>query len=117
MNSVSDRLKSSTTVLFLCLLSFACKAPEGKVVSKPTSHTIQIRQMQFQPAELTVNKGDTVKFINYDMVTHDVTEETRKAWASGPLANGASWKMIVTDSNNYYCSIHAVMKGKIRLAE
>jgi len=69
--------------------------------------------MQFQPASLTVQKGDTVVWVNHDIVAHDVTEEKSKRWSSGPLAPGASWSMVVTESADYYCSIHVVMKGKL----
>jgi plastocyanin len=111
------RFKNNYFLLLFCLLWLACASPEERIVSKPRSYTIQIKQMQFQPAELTVHAGDTVVFVNQDMVAHDVTEETRKAWASGPMPTGASWKMVATDDADYYCSIHAVMKGKILLAK
>lgn len=70
--------------------------------------------MQFQPAELTINKGDTVIFVNKDIVDHDATE-VNKAWSSPPLAMGESWKWVATKSADYYCSIHLVMKGKINV--
>jgi plastocyanin len=69
--------------------------------------------MQFQPKELTVQKGDTIVWINRDIVAHDVTEESGKAWHSSPLATGNSWQLVATRSANYYCSIHVVMKGKL----
>jgi plastocyanin len=71
--------------------------------------------MKFVPADITVHKGDTVIWINKDMVAHDVTEETAKAWTSSPISFGGSWKMEVTEEADYYCSIHAVMKGKLKL--
>jgi plastocyanin len=69
--------------------------------------------MQFHPAELLVQKGDTVVWINHDIVAHDVTEQAHKLWTSGPLAPGESWNLVVTESADYYCSIHVVMKGKL----
>jgi len=57
----------------------------------PRTHTVEIRGMEFHPAELTVAPGDTVVWINHDFVAHDITEE-HKAWNSSPLAAGASWK-------------------------
>lgn len=81
--------------------------------SKPKLHIVEIKQMQFQPATLTVNKGDTVEWINRDMVAHDVTEEPHKAWTSSSLPEGASWRMVVKNNTDYYCSIHQVMKGKL----
>ncbi|HWJ90941.1 MAG TPA: plastocyanin/azurin family copper-binding protein [Flavisolibacter sp.] len=77
------------------------------------SHIVEIRAMQFQPAEIRVNKGDTVIFINRDMVVHDVTEEQSKKWASQPLSTDQSFSMIASQSSNYYCTIHPVMKGQV----
>lgn len=74
---------------------------------------VDIKQMQFQPAALTVAQGDTVIWTNHDIVTHDVTEEKNKLWTSGPLDPGKSWSMVVDKGADYYCSIHVVMKGKL----
>lgn len=71
--------------------------------------------MKFVPDDITVNKGDTIIWINRDIVPHDVTEEETKAWTSRPILPGKSWKMKVTVPSNYYCSIHLVMKGRIRI--
>ena len=67
--------------------------------------------MKFQPAELKVKRGDTVVWVNNDLVTHDVTEETNKLWSSGPLPAGKSWKIAVRQNAEYFCSIHVMMKG------
>ena len=99
----------------LCLLSFivffnGCSAPEK---NKPQLHTVEIFQMKFQPAELRVQSGDTVVFINKDIVLHDVTELPDKSWTSQPMNTGKSWSRVFTKTSDYYCSIHQVMKGKI----
>jgi plastocyanin len=95
----------------LVTLSESCSKPEEKIL--PASHTVEIKAMQFQPAELFVRKGDTVTFLNRDIVVHDVTEQTSKAWASSPLSTGQSFRMVINNSEDYYCTIHPVMKGKI----
>ena len=69
--------------------------------------------MKFQPAQLAVQIGDTVTWINHDIVAHDVTEESNKAWTSSSMAPGSSWSLVVTQHASYYCSIHLVMKGKL----
>jgi len=76
-------------------------------------HTVEIKQMKFQPNELKLHKGDTVLWINKDITDHDVTEETKKAWTSSKLPMGKSWSKVIEESANYYCSIHVVMKGKL----
>ena len=69
--------------------------------------------MKFVPSELTVHKGDTVVWINRDIFPHDVTELKNKAWSSSTLQQGRSWFKIITKSEDYYCSLHIVMTGKI----
>jgi plastocyanin len=100
------------------------KVPEGKddtislCVSqpqRPNYHVVVIRGMEFQPPELLLHKGDTVVWINCDITNHDVTEETRHAWHSSPLATTQSWMKVVSESADYFCSIHVVMKGKLRV--
>ena len=78
-----------------------------------TFHTVEIKQMRFEPTELKLHKGDTVLWINKDITDHDVTEETKKAWTSSKLTMGKSWSMVVKESAEYFCSIHLVMKGKL----
>ena len=111
-------MRRSVTILTncLCLLYFivllnSCATETKKIL--PKVHTVEIKQMKFQPADLIVQKGDTVVWINNDIVAHDVTEESSKAWTSSLIPIGKSWSLVVTQSADYYCSIHVVMKGKL----
>ncbi|MEO8569597.1 MAG: plastocyanin/azurin family copper-binding protein [Ginsengibacter sp.] len=111
------------SIYFLCFvfLMYSCtsapekSAPETPVAEKtvPKAYTVEIKEMKFQPAELTVQKGDTIIWINRDIVAHDVTEQPGKTWTSSPLTTGESWSMVATQSADYYCSIHVVMTGKL----
>jgi len=106
------RISVGVTILFFIIIFFpCCHSAPGKYT--PQVHTITIQDMKFQPAELDVKCGDTVVWVNNDLVTHDVTEETNKLWSSGPLPAGKSWRMAVRQNANYFCSIHVVMKGKL----
>ena len=87
--------------------------PEEKIT--PSLYVVQIEQMKFFPDDITVHKGDTIMWINNDMVAHDVTEIKRNAWTSSLLAPGKSWKLIVDSSADYYCSIHKVMTGSFEI--
>jgi len=95
----------------LVMLSSRCSSPPGD--QKPQTHHVDIIEMKFSPTELTVNKGDTVIFINKDIITHNVTEQNDKKWASAPLQSDQSYKLVVKESAEYYCSFHPVMKGKL----
>lgn len=82
-------------------------------VTNASKHdTVIIRGMKYIPDVIEVNKGDTVVFVNKDIVVHDVTEEN-KAWGSSQIPVGESWSMAATESVSYFCSIHVVMKGKV----
>ena len=87
------------------------ETPEEKAA--PSLYVVQIEQMKFLPADINVNKGDTVMWVNNDMVAHDVTEEKNKSWSSSLLQPGKSWILVVEESADYHCSIHVVMKGSI----
>ena len=78
----------------------------------PRVHTVEITGMRFLPAELKIRKGDTVVWINKDLVAHTVSDES-KGWTSPIIRAGESWKTTVNVSTRYFCSIHPVMKGQI----
>ena len=111
MTNTYDILKKCTFLLCIIFLLIGCKSTPEKTAHKV--YNVEIKQMKFQPAELVVQKGDTVVWINDDIVPHDVTEESSKAWTSSLLPVGQSWRLVVTQSADYYCSIHVVMKGKL----
>ena len=101
----------SAAFLFLSVFLFSCGSNDAPK-HQPKTHVVEIKDMKFEPDTLTVSKGDTVLWINKDIVAHDVTEKD-KAWASPPLNNGESWKKEVNKSDDYYCSIHVIMTGKL----
>jgi len=98
-------------ILCLGILLHGCSQAPEKVVHN--RYTVEIKGMKFNPAELMVQTGDTVVWINHDLVLHNITDETNHAWASPPIPDGQSWTMLVKGSADYYCSLHVVMKGKL----
>ena len=102
-------------ITFSMLIWCGCAGSSEEKIFR--SHTVEIRAMQFQPAELSVNRGDTVVFINNDILVHDVTEENSRKWTSSPLPAGASFKLIAEESTGYFCTLHPVMKGKLVIKE
>lgn len=111
------------SVCFLCTLFLlnSCTSPTGEPAKKETvkeapafsTDTVILKQMQFNPPVLTVKKGDTIIWINNDLVDHDVTSDKSNKFYSDTLRVGKSWKWAVTDSASYHCSIHPTMIGKI----
>jgi len=107
-------------ISLLCVEN-SCSSPDEKKTTEPAStpaelahkiYVVEIRQMKFKPEVVTVKKGDKIVFVNHDLVNHDVTEEG-KTWSSSTLEPEKDWTLIATASQNYFCSLHVVMKGKI----
>ncbi|CAN5388066.1 hypothetical protein BH11BAC5_BH11BAC5_23770 [soil metagenome] len=112
--------KNGIVALLAVSCFYSCTTPEEgpremkeKNVSLSKKYTVVIQQMKFTPAALTINEGDTVTWVNQDIVEHNVTEEINKEWASGNLPQGNSWNMVLKKSASYFCTIHPVMKGTL----
>jgi plastocyanin len=77
------------------------------------THTIAIDGMQFVPPALTVHRGDTVVWVNKDLVPHTVT--AAKAFDSGQIAPGASWTWVARQAGHYdyVCTLHPTMKATL----
>lgn len=111
--SVASRVRSGL-IVSLAIFIFCNCSGFSKKKSESNTYTIEISQMKFYPNELWVNKGDSIIFVNHDMVVHNVTDERNRNWASTPIASGASWGMVFTQNEDYYCTIHPMMKGVLR---
>lgn len=109
--------------MFATVIITGCSFPnENNVVTEkpevklaPSLYIINIFQMKFSPADIAVHSGDTIMWVNNDMVAHDITEQKNHSWSSSLLPPGKSWKKVITKDEDYYCSIHQVMTGKIIL--
>lgn len=104
--------KISVLIVMFFALSRLTYAQES-----PTKHIIEIKSMKFIPAEIYVKKGDTVVWKNKDFFPHDVAKFEDKSWKSSPIQQGETWSKVVTKSEDYFCSLHVVMKGKITLKD
>lgn len=93
------------------MVSFnACNNTQKDYISK--RYIVEIKDMQFQPNTLKVHQGDTVTWINKDIVAHNVTQKD-SAWASPTLTSEATWQKVIEKNDPYYCSIHINMKGQL----
>jgi plastocyanin len=81
----------------------------------PTTHTVEIRGMEFHPAVLTVAAGDTVVWVNRDIVPHTATATGRPKWDTGQLTQGQTGRYIARarGTARYACTLHPTMHGKL----
>lgn len=84
----------------------------SKTASLPQHHVVEIRAFRFQPEHMVVLPGDTITWINRDIVPHTVTADIG-SWKSEPLREGQSWKVVVENDGvySYHCEFHPQMKG------
>jgi len=83
---------------------------------KPTSHTVTIDASRFQPEVLTVKAGDTVVWVNNDIVAHTATSQAG-GFDSGIIVPGKSWKYKLKQTGEfaYTCTYHPTMKATLRV--
>ena len=81
-------------------------------------HVVEIREFAFVPAAPALSPGDTVVWINRDIVSHTATAEDG-SWDSGEIEPGGRWEMVVEASTPpvYFCAFHPSMKGRLALAQ
>lgn len=90
------------------------------LVRTPVTHTIVIEGMQFTPTRLTIRPGDSVTWVNKEIVAHTATTpaSAKRPFDSGMLAVGQSWTRSFTaaESYDYICTYHPTMTGVIEVA-
>jgi plastocyanin len=85
----------------------------ASAATKPAVHTVVVEGMQFTPATLEVNAGDTVIWKNKDPYPHTATAESKPGFDSGEIKPGHSWRYVAKKpgSFSYDCTLHRTMKG------
>ena len=81
--------------------------------SKPVSSTVVIESFKYEPGAMTVRRGDTVVWVNKDLLPHTVTARGR--FDSRIIAAGASWKYVAREKGtfSYLCALHPNMRGTL----
>lgn len=84
------------------------------VHAEATTHRVEIQKFKFVPETLDVRPGDTIVWVNLDVVPHTVSA-LDKSWDSGNIDYEAEWSTTVTAemSGSYYCRYHPSMKGAL----
>lgn len=81
------------------------------------AETIQvtIEKMVFSPADIDAKVGDTIEWINKDILVHTAT--VKGGWdVTIPPKKSASMVLQKAETLDYYCRFHPNMKGRITVA-
>ena len=98
------------------LVSSSSSATEAQRPVEGAVHTVVIENMQYNPPQLSVHRGDRIVWVNKDLFPHTVTAAAR-AFDSGSIAAGASWTYVAgkTGEYAYGCTFHPTMKGILKV--
>jgi len=80
----------------------------------PRTISITINAMSFASPERAVKVGDTVEWLNKDVVAHTATEKDAGLW-DVTLAPGETRKAVMKRAGrfDYYCRLHPNMKATL----
>lgn len=84
-------------------------APAGAAEAR-----VVISNFTFKPQTLTIELGDTVRFVNSDDMVHTIVAGDG-SFRSGPLDTDESFARTFAQSGTvaYFCGLHPFMKGSI----
>lgn len=108
-------VRFASVVVATCLIAsvFGLSAAE-----RPGSktHTVTVDGMRFQPDDLTVASGDTIVWVNKDLVAHTATSESG-GFDSKVIQPENAWKLTIRKKGDfaYVCLLHPTMKARLQV--
>jgi plastocyanin len=94
-------------------------APAESTTPAPNSPTtVEMRNNAFNPPQLNVPPGTTVRFVNNDSVAHTATADNG-LFDTGELPPGYSFDVVLDGAGTvtYHCELHPEMQGSIVVGE
>lgn len=97
------------------LLALVAACGAAAAASNATRLEIAMRGNSYGPRRAEVTLGDTVIWVNRDIVRHDAVKPG--LFDSGELMGGERYEWVPTDTGvvEYRCNIHQRMRGEIRI--
>lgn len=81
-------------------------------------HVVIIEKFEFATNAQSILPGDTVVWINNDIVPHTATASDG-SWDTGSIAPGERRSIRITDgfSTDYFCRFHPMMRSRLAIPE
>lgn len=94
-------------------LFIAAAAGIGAPAVAQKTHTVEMDGTRFIPETLTVERGDSVVWLNKDPFPHTAT--AGRTFDSKRIAAGGSWTYLAREAGEfaYVCTLHPGMKGRL----
>jgi len=105
-------------MLAIACIAWACGAvlqAQRSTARKPVTHTVTVDAARFTPAEIVVKPGDTIVWVNKDILAHTATSASG-GFDSKVIQPGATWKYVPKKKGEfpYTCSFHP-MNGIVKV--
>lgn len=96
------------------MMGSASRLPQDPVVSPSNRVTVEIKDFDFVPRDLTVSAGAEITWVNRDNAPHDATSD-EGGWSSDVLKQGEQGSVQFEEPGTfeYGCSIHTDMTAKL----
>lgn len=103
------RIATFAAALSLTLVAIGLAAGDR---ATPKTHTVTMEGMRFHPEALTVAVGDTIVWVNKDVVPHTATSDAA-GFDSKDIQGGESWRYTARSKGDfpYVCTLHPSMKA------
>jgi plastocyanin len=110
------------SVIVLMVLLSACSGNTATATAPTSSGSetiVNMKNLKFVPANITIKAGTTVKWVNQDSFAHTVVSGTRDnpttMFDSGDVQAGQtfSFKFTTPGVYPYYCTPHQGMDGQV----
>ena len=106
-------LRSAAAIFILTLgAAFAAGAKDDDAAA---AHKVNIKDLKYDPAKLTIKTGETVVWTNNDDKDHTVIGDTDDDFKSDNLGSGDKYRHTFAKKGKfpYHCKYHPRMKGLV----
>jgi plastocyanin len=104
--------------MLVCAVTLASCVESDRASDRPPAktHRVIMEGMVFQPNVITLAAGDTIVWVNKDLVPHSATSEAAGFDSKVIQANG-SWRTRVerVGDFDYICTFHPMMTAKLQV--
>jgi len=103
-------------MLRLMLITGGVAAVLAATAAAAATHTVTIEGFAFKPQTLEVKAGDTVLWVNRDILPHTATASAN-AFDSKTIDPGGRWTWTARAAGQYAyeCALHPNMKGVVQV--
>jgi plastocyanin len=109
-------VRQGKLVIATVSLALAVVLGNGSPAGASSSHTVQIKDIDFHPRTITVRRGDSVRWVWLDGSTpHNVRSRGALRFRGSPTKTRGTYTVRFRHAGTYryVCTIHFNMKGRV----